>query len=73
MRGRVLAMWEIEWEAKQHRARAEREAKQWTDILLKRPCLATFTSRHQRRGYGHKRGPTERRFFNWQRTFFLLQ
>jgi hypothetical protein len=51
----------------------EREAKQWTDIFLKRPCLATFTSRHQRRGYGHKRGPTERRFFNWQRTFFLLQ
>lgn len=48
-------------------------AKHWTNVQLEKPRLTTFTSKIQFKGFAYKRGPTPRRFFNWQHTFFLLQ
>ena len=43
---------------------------------MSKPRLATFTGgggKTTMKGYAFKRGPTPRAFFNWNKTFFLLQ
>lgn len=48
-------------------------ATAWTDILLNKPTLATFTKRMARKGFCLKRGPSNRNIMNWKRVFLLLQ
>ncbi|CUG37622.1 Hypothetical protein, putative [Bodo saltans] len=51
----------------------EEDAATWTQILITKPTLATFTKRVAHKGFAFKRGPTNRNVWNWNKVFLLLQ
>jgi hypothetical protein len=51
----------------------EGNAAIWTQILMTKPTLATFTKRIAYKGFASKRGPTNRNMWNWSKVFLLLQ
>lgn len=52
---------------------SEEDAAAWTQVLITKPSLATFTKRVAHKGFATKRGPTNRNLWNWNRVFLLLQ